>query len=207
MNPAAADSAAIDIDASTQERLLQAARASVRDVGVARTRVEEIAAAAGVTSGALYKLFANKNELVSKAIADGADIHLLDVEAVFREAAGESFVERAADALVYRFTHSTDPTGDILTMGALAAALHEPDAAEVVLPAVERLQNEVREIIGSDGGPAADGSRADLDAAVTVMASVLCGSIVMRALELSQPDPEQFRLLVTSIMHAMFGDH
>jgi AcrR family transcriptional regulator len=47
----------------TRERLLEAASAAVADKGFGATSLDEIAARAGLTKGAIYGIFANKEEL------------------------------------------------------------------------------------------------------------------------------------------------
>ena len=47
----------------TRAALLEAARALVREKGHARTTLEEVAARAGMTTGAIYGNFRNRDEL------------------------------------------------------------------------------------------------------------------------------------------------
>src|SRR4029450_8444756 len=47
----------------TRAALLEAARALVREKGYARTTLEEVAARAGMTTGAIYGNFRNRDEL------------------------------------------------------------------------------------------------------------------------------------------------
>src|SRR6478752_7569180 len=47
----------------TRATLLEAARALVREKGYARTTLEEVAARAGMTTGAIYGNFRNRDEL------------------------------------------------------------------------------------------------------------------------------------------------
>jgi len=47
----------------TRATLLEAARALVREKGFARTTLEEVAARAGMTTGAIYGNFRNRDEL------------------------------------------------------------------------------------------------------------------------------------------------
>lgn len=51
----------------------------VRD-GIAGASVEDICAEAGLTRGALYSNFANKNELVMAMIADHVDRNMAELE-------------------------------------------------------------------------------------------------------------------------------
>jgi AcrR family transcriptional regulator len=64
-----------DKRARTRARLLEAARELIREKGYARTTLQEVAARAGMTSGAIYGNFKNRDELlVSLADAHWAPI-------------------------------------------------------------------------------------------------------------------------------------
>ncbi|MFZ5556158.1 MAG: TetR family transcriptional regulator [Pseudomonadota bacterium] len=83
----------------TRNGILDAAERMFGERGVSRTSLEDIADAAGVTRGAIYWHFANKNELF-QAMADRV---LLPMEDIMRQAAEESTedpVARLAEACV-----------------------------------------------------------------------------------------------------------
>lgn len=83
----------------TRNRILDAAERMFVERGVSRTSLEDIADAAGVTRGAIYWHFDNKNELF-QAMADRV---LLPMEDIMRQAAEEATedpLERLADACV-----------------------------------------------------------------------------------------------------------
>lgn len=77
----------------TRGRLLGAAeKVFVRD-GIGAASVEDICVEAGLTRGALYSNFANKDELVMAVIAQHDERNLLAVEQLFEEAIdGEAFL-------------------------------------------------------------------------------------------------------------------
>ena len=54
--------------AHTRERLITAARAAIAERGFHRTTIDEIAARAGLTKGAVYDNFTSKDELFSAAV-------------------------------------------------------------------------------------------------------------------------------------------
>lgn len=83
----------------TRNRILDAAERVFGSRGVARTSLEDIADAAGVTRGAIYWHFANKNELF-QAMADRVLLPMEDIMRLAAEDATEDPLARLADACV-----------------------------------------------------------------------------------------------------------
>lgn len=197
---------AVDPDASTRDRLLQAAAISFGDVGAPRSRVEEIAAMAGVTTGALYKLFAGKNDLLAEALGHRGENYLLDIHAAIESSPGDTILERATEALVYRFTRSDESFGDIVALGALTTALHEPDAAERVLPAVHRIREQTVETIVDTSERAPVSPDIGVGTAADFIVALLLGTIVARALDLPKPDPDELRNLTRRVLNLIVDE-
>lgn len=97
-----------DKRARTRAKLLQAAREVTREKGYERTTMEEVARRAGMTTGAIYGNFRNKDELfialsetywppVKPSIAPGADLSA--VLQAFAEATLDSLPERRGAAV------------------------------------------------------------------------------------------------------------
>ena len=68
----------------TRAKLLQAARAAVRDSGYAASRVEDIVARAGVAKGTFFAHFKDKDALMDQLI--GAEMHALLADAGVQKA-------------------------------------------------------------------------------------------------------------------------
>jgi len=91
---------------ATRRTIIEAARAVFDQDGVARTSLEQVAAAAGVTRGAIYWHFANKAELFY-AMRDAVQLPLFDCGDTVLEAADDTLdpltrVERFLDAVLGR---------------------------------------------------------------------------------------------------------
>ncbi|MCF6475535.1 TetR/AcrR family transcriptional regulator [Nonomuraea sp. MG754425] len=110
--------------AETRERLLRAAADSFAERGYDGTRVADIAAAAGVSNGALYAHFGSKAELLVAALrAHGR--HLL--ASLFVCDPGRSVTELLL-AVGRTLNRGRDPRGDLI-VEALVAARRDEDVA------------------------------------------------------------------------------
>jgi AcrR family transcriptional regulator len=77
-----------DKRARTRAKLLDAAREIIRKKGYQRTTLKDVAQRAGMTSGAIYGNFRNRDELFMAL----ADVHWAPIKPVFRP--GSSFAEK-----------------------------------------------------------------------------------------------------------------
>jgi AcrR family transcriptional regulator len=77
-----------DKRARTRAKLLEAARELIRKKGYQRTTLKEVAQRAGMTSGAIYGNFRNRDELFMAL----ADVHWAPIKPVFRP--GSNFAEK-----------------------------------------------------------------------------------------------------------------
>jgi AcrR family transcriptional regulator len=71
----------------TRQRILDAAETVFIDIGVSKASLERIAAEAGVTRGAIYWHFANKQELLTAIFARVYDLHVAVLARSFEDAA------------------------------------------------------------------------------------------------------------------------
>ena len=71
----------------TRQRILDAAETVFIDIGVSKASLERIAAEAGVTRGAIYWHFANKQELLTAIFARVYDLHVAILARSFEDAA------------------------------------------------------------------------------------------------------------------------
>ncbi|WEK51502.1 MAG: TetR family transcriptional regulator [Candidatus Kaistia colombiensis] len=71
----------------TRQRILDAAETVFIDIGVSKASLERIAAEAGVTRGAIYWHFANKQELLTAIFARVYDLHVAVLARTFEDAA------------------------------------------------------------------------------------------------------------------------
>src|SRR5262245_13205900 len=85
--------------AETRRRVLDAAFEVFGDKGIAATKLTEVAAAAGLTKGAVYSSFASKDELVLALMEEHA-VHRLEANLAGFAAAGDGATGLAEVAAV-----------------------------------------------------------------------------------------------------------
>ena len=106
--------------------LLDAALRIFAERGYANTRLEDIAAAVGVTKGTIYHYFETKEDLLRKAIENNHDRVLLSLEKTLRERKGP--VSATIRLYLRRAFGHADPTRvSVLTLLVLGVAREAPD--------------------------------------------------------------------------------
>ena len=106
--------------------LLDAALRIFAERGYANTRLEDIAAAVGVTKGTIYHYFETKEDLLRKAIANNHDRVLLSLEKTLRERKGP--VSATIRLYLRRAFGHSDPTRlSVLTLLVQGVAREAPD--------------------------------------------------------------------------------
>lgn len=115
----------------SRARLLEAAADSFGEHGYARTRITDITAAAGMSQGAFYRHFTDKNDILLAALAGPLDtllvtIDVLETGHVAPDAASLQIVHTAFFA-----AYAADRR--VLRVLREAAAAHEPDLVDVWL--------------------------------------------------------------------------
>ena len=157
---------------ATVASLLDAAAAVVVDRGVSGAGTGKIAAAAGVSVGALYEYFPNKDALLAALVA-----RRLEEIAVDRRLALDAASADAADAVVTALVRAelAARTGAPLDSALFGAV--PPSAQAAVEDAEARLAELVTErLLGLPGVRAAGGTAAlDEDAFVHALASLIRG--------------------------------
>jgi AcrR family transcriptional regulator len=128
--------------AETRRRILDAAFTVFGERGIAAAKLTEVAAAAGLTKGAVYSNFASKDELVLALMEEHAAHRLKSSLARFADAGngGEALANVAA---VLMHEMRTDAVWHRLLAEFFAMAHHDPKRRD----ALRRRRREVRETI------------------------------------------------------------
>jgi len=186
-----------------RERLLAAAAAVFLERGFWGTRVQDIARAAGLSSGALYSQFDSKSALLAEAVATHGEFAL----AALVHAAGESdqSVDARAGRLGRTLSGSATPL-DTLLLDAFAAASHEPDAARRLRPGLDELHDAVRERVAAIRAAGELSSQVTDGAVVALVESVILGTVVMRATSIPVADDGEATQLMHRILTALADD-
>jgi AcrR family transcriptional regulator len=130
--------------AQTRARLLQAAGEVFAENGYDRASLDDVAAAAGLTKGAVYSSFAGKDELFYALMAERIDQRLaLVAAAVDRQSTPEAMTSDAGSELVGLISSQAD--WHLLFIEFWARAVRDPSRKEELA----RHRRAAREVIGS----------------------------------------------------------
>ncbi|HEY7438070.1 MAG TPA: TetR/AcrR family transcriptional regulator [Acidimicrobiia bacterium] len=182
--------------ATTRDRLVDAAIAVFREQGYERARVQDIARAAGLTTGAIYANFRDKRELLLAAISAGS---AAEVETLLR--ASDDLAPRdVLRALGNRMAFST--SGRPLLIEAIVAAQRDPELANLLRTALTRRQDGFVQLVerGRDDGTIATDIDTDTLARFCVLLAL--GSLVARTLELETQRPKEWETLIERLLDA-----
>jgi len=185
-------------DAPVRERLLEAAAEVFLERGFWGTRVQDIARAAGLSTGAVYSQFESKSALLAEAVATHGEFAL----AALVHAAGQADQSTAARSTRLGKMLSAAPSPlDTLLLDAFAAASHDADAATRLRSGLDDLHSAVAQRVAAmrDAGELSD--EVTEDAVVALVEALMLGSVVMRATRMrlvGVDDSEQ-------LMHQLVG--
>lgn len=183
----------------TSERLVRAAFEAFVAVGFEETRVQDIAKAAGFTTGAIYRHFENKAALLSAAM----------------RLYGASFLDGALGRLVVE--HDIDTMIDLGTdsLAGPATDLHrvltDVSAIAVRDPQVRGALGDLLDDVRSAFVQAIEGAQADGDidptmpagAIVDTVLTLMVGSFVVKALGLSQAEELEARVVMDRMVRSL----
>ena len=126
--------------AITREQLLDAAETVFRRRGIARSSLAEVAAAAGVTRGAVYWHFRDKADLCA-AMCERA---LLPMEIMLSDAGAATHDDPLGTLRMLAITALTRLARDPRSQAVFEVMLHETDSGGDMAPITERKQRERR---------------------------------------------------------------
>jgi len=184
-------------DLTTRDRLLAAAVEVFVEQGYEGARLQDIARAAGLTTGAVYANFRGKDELLFAAIGARADV---EMDALLAEAQGRNpraLLELLGDRLV-----SARPQPPLL-IDAIAAARRDQELAGVLrdrLGTRERLLVDIVERAKVDGtiDPALDS-----EVFARFGLTLAMGALVLRTLQVEAPPEGAWHELISRLLDAV----
>jgi len=184
--------------ANTRERLIAAAIDTFVAQGYDGARVQDIARAAGMTTGAIYANYRGKADLLFDAIASlaGAELEGMLEHARGRDAT--AVLEQLGGALTRRLRGRPS-----LLLDAIVAARRDPELAAMLrarVTAREALLVELFERAIRDGAIDSDLEPATLARFCTTVAM---GALVFRTLDLPIPDQNDWQTLINRLVDAL----
>lgn len=187
---------AIATEPTTRERLVAAAIKVFVEQGYEQARVQDIARAAGLTTGAIYANFRDKRELLLAAIADRS---AAEVQALLHASASTPPRELLA-ALGSRiaFRENDRP----LLLDAVVASERDPELAELLHDALGQRHDRIASLVEHGKSDRTIDPAIDTDVLTRFCLTLALGSLVVRALALPQPDPDQWASLIERLLDA-----
>jgi AcrR family transcriptional regulator len=184
-------------DTSTRERLLAAAIEVFVDQGYEGARLQDIARTAGLTTGAVYANFRDKEELLFAAI--GARVGV-EMDALLAEAIGRNpraMLEMLGDQLVQ--PRRQPP----LLIDAIAAARRDDELATALR---ERLATREQALVDVVERGKSDGTidpALDSGAFARFGLTLAMGALVMRTLQVDAPPEGAWHELISRLLDAV----
>lgn len=182
---------------STRDRLLDAAVAVFVEQGYEGARVQDIARAAGLTTGAIYANFRGKADLLFEAIGARATAEMDSIMVEARQREVRELLGLLGDRLV-----APRPEPPLL-VDAIAAARRDPELAGAL-----RARLDAREAVLVDLAERAKASGAFDDSIESGAFARFCvtlamGALVMRALDAAPPEGDAWHELITRLLDAV----
>jgi AcrR family transcriptional regulator len=185
-------------DTSTRDRLIAAAIEVFADQGYEGARLQDIARAAGLTTGAVYANYRGKAELLFDAIGARAGAEL---DGLLHGSAGlgaRSVLERLGDRLPE--PRGTEPP---LLLDAVAAARRDDDLAALLRERLERRESMLAGVVARAKHDATLTDTVSTEAFTRFCTMLATGALVMRSLGLAQPDPDDWHALIARLLDAL----
>jgi AcrR family transcriptional regulator len=187
---------AVATETSTRDRLVAAAIEVFVEQGYEQARVQDIARTAGLTTGAIYANFRDKRELLLAAIADRT---AAEVDALVQAAASTPPRDVLA-ALGSRiaFRENDRP----LLLDAVVASERDPALADLLNDLLGQRHDRIADLVEHGKSDRTIDAAIDTDVFTRFCLTVALGSLVVRALKLPQPDPDQWAALIERLLDA-----
>jgi AcrR family transcriptional regulator len=183
----------------TKDQLLAAAARVFAQRGYQGARVSEIAAEAGLTTGAIYAHYPTKADLLADAIRSAGPAA---VASVFSTQSPDSIL-RMLEVLGAALPSAKARRPRSMLIEYLAAAQQDPQVTEVLRQAIESREAGMADLLrrGQDSGTVTE--VAPVDAVARLITIIVLGSAVARAVELTPPDPNEWAAVIAGLVHQL----
>ncbi|HEX7761273.1 MAG TPA: TetR/AcrR family transcriptional regulator [Caulobacteraceae bacterium] len=184
-----------------QQQILDAACDCVRRSGFHGASMAEIASAAGLSVGQIYRYFENKEAIVSAIVQRD----LAEMRAKFAEfeTSGAPMVAMAIDSCVQAVERNYDPARAALVLEVLAEAARNPKVAAIVQAADAAERGLVRKLLDQVSAPGR--SEGETTARGEVLSMVFDG-MAMRAVNNPGGDRGEIARVLEAVMGFLLSD-
>lgn len=181
----------------TRDRLLAEAANVFADKGYDGTRVQEVARRAGLTTGAIYRNFADKSDLLIAAI-DQAAQRLLTLLTQARSAGSGG--GEVLTGLVARVAAPERATARRLLLETLTAARRDADVRARVTPLLATVRREIAAVVEQSKQTGEVPGDVDADAWAHLGLSIAFGSYLLEAAGAPLPERKAWESLVERLL-------
>jgi AcrR family transcriptional regulator len=189
--------AALPDGSSTRDRLIAAAVEVFVDQGYEGARVQDIARAAGLTTGAIYANFRGKGELLFDAIGVRAGA---EMDAILAEARGRE-IRELLEVLGDRLVQPREQVP--LLIDAVAAARRDGELAGALRHRLDERETAIAELVGRAKREGAIDPALDTDVFARFCVTLAMGALVMRTLNATPPAGDAWHQLITRLLDAV----
>jgi AcrR family transcriptional regulator len=191
-------STAPETGTSTRDRLVAAAIEVFAEQGYEGARLQDIARAAGLTTGAVYANYRGKAELLFDAIGARAGAELDGLLQGTASIGARAVLERLGDRLP-----ESRAAAPALLLDAVAAARRDADLAALLRERLGRRESMVADVIAAAKRDGSITETVSTDAVARFCTMLATGALVLRGLGIEQPDPDDWHALVARLLDAL----
>jgi AcrR family transcriptional regulator len=185
-------------ETSTRERLIAAAIEVFAEQGYEGARLQDIARAAGLTTGAVYANYRGKAELLFDAIGARAGAELDGLLQGAADTGTRALLEQLGDRLPQPRVNNPS-----LLVDAIAAARRDHDLAALLRARLGKRESMLADVVvrAKHDGSVADSISTDAFARFCTMLAT--GAVVLRGLGIEQPDADEWHALIARLLDAL----
>lgn len=165
--------------ADRAERIVEAMRASVAEVGIAGSTFERVAAKAGVSRGLLHYYFGTKERLLIEVIRRDTEERIASLTAAL-EAAGSVDDVIAAFFAAFARTTVDEPGYAYLVSEVFIAGRHKPEVRVALAELYDRGRSSFAEVLRAKERDGVLSLRFDAEAILTYLFSAGDGAVIQR---------------------------
>ena len=187
-----------EAEPSTRDRLVAAAIEVFAEQGYEGARLQDIARAAGLTTGAVYANYRGKAELLFDAIGARAGAELDGLLQGTPDAGARAVLERLGDRLPEPRAGSP-----MLLVDAIAAARRDEDLAVLLRARLEKREAMVAGVVAQAKHDGSVDDSLSTDAFARFATMLATGALVFRSLGIAQPDPEEWHALIARLLDSL----
>jgi AcrR family transcriptional regulator len=187
---------------STRGRLLAAAYELLVERGYQTTTVQNVARRAGLTTGAIYANFANKQELMAAAVLDRVFQPGTQMPSVMPQVDPDEEVDLLTGLLTAHLAAPASPEHRLLTE-VTGAVIREDRPKSPLFHGVQIIEALARASIQQAKAEGTIAEHLSVDALVSIVVNLYLGAITTKAWGFEQPDAKEVLEVLTAFVRGL----